>query len=244
MKFVFPDDILVGIDDVFFQPNFNSLVKNCTKNKIVIFIQNIQKIPFKYKDLALNNHPDHSVFSMSLNSYEILQKKLNYKELYYIPDYIINWSNFFNYKINFVKNNNTLILIENSNNEINENKIKKMVPKYISNITYNIINITKLSEQNYKDSIIDTIKEYKYIITDNIYIMKLSAIYSTSCVVMEKNQTKEMNDIFKNLDYIKYIHDIKDLEKNLIELINITSLNFNYTKIYNQYYDKIISEFR
>ena len=244
MKFVFPDDILVGIDDVFFQPKFNSLVKNCPKNKIVLFIQNIQNITFNYKDLALNNHPDHSVFSMNLNSYELFQKKLNYKELYYIPDYIINWSNFFNYKINFVKNNNTLILIENSTNEMNENKIKKMVSKYISNITYNIINITKLSEQNYKDSIIDTIKEYKYIITDNIYIMKLSAIYSTSCVVMEKNQTKEMNDIFKNLDYIKYIHDIKDLEKNLIELINITSLNFNYTKIYNQYYDKIISEFR
>ena len=143
-----------------------------------------------------------------------------------------------------MKNNKTLILIENSNKEITENKIKKMVSKHISNINYNIINITKLLEEKYENSIIDMIKEYKYIITDNIYIMELSAIYSTSCVIIRKNQTQEVNDIFKNLDYIKYIHDIKDLEKNLIELINITSLNFNYTKIYNQNYDKIISQFR
>ena len=246
MKYVFPDDIFVGIDDVFFQPKFNTFVKNCPKNKIVLFIQNIQKIPFKYNELALNNHSDHSVFSINLDSYQFLQKKLNNTQLYYIPDFIINWGNFFNYKINLVKNNNTLILIGNSTKEINENKIKKMVSKYIPNITYNIINTTKLLEQNYENSIINMIKEYKYIITDNIYIMKLSAIYSTSCVIIEKNQTQEVNNIFKNLDYIKYIHDIKDLEKNLIELINIASLNFNfnYTKIYNQYYDKIISEFR
>ena len=244
MNFIFPDDIFVGIDDVFFQPKFNSMVKDYPNNKIVLFIQNIQKISFKYNDLALNNHPDHSVFSINLNSYEVLQKKLNYKQLYYIPDFIINWNNFFNYKINLVKNNNTLILIENSTNEITENKIKKMVSKHISNINYNIINITKLLEEKYENSIIDMIKEYKYIITDNIYIMELSAIYSTSCVIIRKNQTQEVNDIFKNLDYIKYIHDIKDLEKNLIELINITSLNFNYTKIYNQNYDKIISQFR
>ena len=244
MNFIFPDDIFVGIDDVFFQPKFNSMVKDYPNNKIVLFIQNIQKISFKYNDLALNNHPDHSVFSINLNSYEVLQKKLNYKQLYYIPDFIINWNNFFNYKINLVKNNNTLILIENSTKEITENKIKKMVSKHISNINYNIINITKLLEEKYENSIIDMIKEYKYIITDNIYIMELSAIYSTSCVIIRKNQTQEVNDIFKNLDYIKYIHDIKDLEKNLIELINITSLNFNYTKIYNQNYDKIISQFR
>ena len=194
--------------------------------------------------MALNNHPDHSVFSMSSNSYEVLKKKMDYKTIYYFPDLISNLSNIFNYKINLIKNNNTLILIENSTNEINEKKIKKMFPNYISNITYNKLNGTKLLEENYKNSIIDMINEYKFIITDNMHIMKLSAIHSTSCIVIEKEQAQEVNNIFKNLDYIKFIHDIKDLEKNFIELINITSINSNYTNIYNQYYDKIISEFR
>jgi len=243
-NYLFPDDILVGIDEAFFQPKLNSLIKYFTKNRIVLFIQNIQAIPYKFNDLAINNHSNHSVFIFNLNSYEILQNKLNYKKLYYIPDFIINWSNFFNYKININKNNNSLILIENITNDINEKNIKKQIPKHISNVAYNIINGTKLLEESYEDSLIDMIKKYKYIITDNKHIMKLSAIYSTSCVMIEKEKTQEENDIFNNLDYIKYIHDIKDLEKNLIELINITSLDFNYTNIYNQDYDKIISEFR
>ena len=47
-KFVFSDDILVGIDDAFFQPKLNNLISKHPKNKIVLFIQNIERIPFEY----------------------------------------------------------------------------------------------------------------------------------------------------------------------------------------------------
>ena len=98
-------------------------------------------------------------------------------------------------------------------------------------------------EDNY-ENYIPIFNEYKLIITDNLYIMKLSAIYSTSCILFNNNYTEEVNEILKNLDYIKYIHDIKDLEKNIIQLIIMPLKNYNYTKLYNQYFEQVLKEFR
>jgi hypothetical protein len=74
--------------------------------------------------------------------------------------------------------------------------------------------------------------------------MKLSAIYSTSCILFKNDYTLEVNKIWNNLDYIKYIHDIKDLEQNMIELKIISSQNYKYTKIYNDYFEQVLKEFR
>ena len=144
------------------------------------------------------------------------------------------------------KNNTILILFGNPINNIifNESNISNIKSKLYINITYqNIINETQILEDNY-ENITKIIKEHKLIITDNLSIMELSAIYSTSCIVFNNNHSEEVNEIFKNLDYIKYIHDIKDLEKNIYELLMIdSSINYNYTKLYNQYYEDVLKEF-
>ena len=144
------------------------------------------------------------------------------------------------------KNNNILIWFGNQTNNIyfNENNITNIILQYFNNINFqNITNETKLLEDNY-ENYIPIFNEYKLIITDNLYIMKLSAIYSTSCILFNNNYTEEVNEILKNLDYIKYIHDIKDLEKNIIQLIIMPLKNYNYTKLYNQYFEQVLKEFR
>ena len=157
-----------------------------------------------------------------------------------------NWANFFNYKLNMNKNNNILIWFGNQTNNIyfNENNITNIILQYFSNITFqNITNETKLLEDNY-ENYISIFNEYKLIITDNLYIMKLSAIYSTSCILFKNDYALDVNKILNNLDYIKYIHDIKDLEKNIFELMITSSIDYNYTKLYNQYYEEVLREFR
>ena len=193
-----------------------------------------------------------SFFGLNSESYNIAQKYINLTnpinstKLYYIPNFIENWANFFNYKLNMHKNNTILILFGNPINNIkfNESNIKNINSKIFIDITFqNIINETKILEDNY-ENITKIIKKHKLIITDNLYIMELSAIYSTSCILFNNNHSEEVNEIFKNLDYIKYIHDIKDLEKNIFELMITSSIDYNYTKLYNQYYEEVLREFR
>ena len=250
VKFIYPSDILVSIDEVLYQLKYDSKIKYFSKNKIILFAQNIQNsIIDRKRQYDLNSH---SIFALNSESYEIAKNNINLynsnnsTQLYYIPNFLENWANFFNYKLNMNKNNNILIWFGNETNNIyfNENNITNIISKYFSKITFqNITNETKLLEDNY-ENYISIFNEYKLIITDNLYIMKLSAIYSTSCILFKNNYSVDVNKILNNLDYIKYIHDIKDLEQNMIELIIISSQIYNYTKIYNQYFEQVLKEFK
>jgi hypothetical protein len=249
-KFVFLVDIFVSIDDILYQPICDALRRYYPKNKIIFFAQNLQMSVINRKQVKPIN--SRSFFGLNSESYNIAQKYINLTnpinstKLYYIPNFIENWANFFNYKLNMHKNNTILILFGNPINNIkfNESNIKNINSKIFIDITFqNIINETKILEDNY-ENITKIIKKHKLIITDNLYIMELSAIYSTSCILFNNNHSEEVNEIFKNLDYIKYIHDIKDLEKNIFELMITSSIDYNYTKLYNQYYEEVLREFR
>ena len=249
VKFIFPTDILVSIDDVLYQSKYDAIMKYFSKNKIIFFAQNIQNpIIDRKKEYTLNSH---TIFGLNIESYDVAKNYINLTnsdnstQLYYIPNFLENWANFFNYKLNMNKNNNVLIWFGNQANNIYfyENNITNIISQYFSNITFQkITNETKLLEDNY-EKYIPIFNEYKLIITDNLYILKLSAIYSTSCILFKNNYAEEVNKILKNLDYIKYIHDIKDLEKNMREII-FSSNNYNYENLYNQYFDQVLKEFR
>jgi hypothetical protein len=249
-KFVFLVDIFVSIDDILYEPVCDELRRYYPKNKIIFFAHNLSmSVINRNKVKPINSR---SFFGLNSESYQIAQQYINLTnpinstKLYYIPNFIENWANFFNYKLNMHKNNTILILFGNPINNIkfNESYIKNINSKIFIDITFqNIINETKILEDNY-ENITKIIKKHKLIITDNLYIMELSAIYSTSCILFNNNHSEEVNEIFKNLDYIKYIHDIKDLEKNIFELMITSSIDYNYTKLYNQYYEEVLREFR
>jgi glycosyltransferase involved in cell wall biosynthesis len=200
LKFIFPADILVSIDDLLYQSKYDSIIKYFSKNKIISFAQNIQNPIFKKKEYTLNSHV---IFGLNSQSYEIAKNYINLinsnnsTQLYYIPNFLENWANFFNYKLNMNKNNNILIWFGNQTNNIyfNESNITNIISQYFSNIAFqNITNETKLLEDNY-ENYISIFNEYKLIITDNLYIMKLSAIYSTSCILFKNDYTLEVNKI-------------------------------------------------
>jgi len=249
-KFVFQVDIFVSIDDILYQPICDSLRKYYPRNKIIFFAQNLQMSVINRKNIKPIN--SRSFFGLNSESYQIAQQYINLTnpinstKLYYIPNFIENWANFFNYKLNMNKNNTILILFENPINDIkiNVSNIANINSNSTLNITIkNIINEAKLFEDN-NENAAKLIKKNKLIITDNLRIMELSAIYSTSCIVFNNNHSEEVNQIFKNLDYIKYIHDIKDLEKNIFELmIASSSIDYNFTELYNQY-EEVLREFR
>ena len=51
VKFIFPADILVSIDDVLYQSKYDSIIKYFSKNKIISFAQNIQNPIFKKRNI-------------------------------------------------------------------------------------------------------------------------------------------------------------------------------------------------
>ena len=67
--------------------------------------------------------------------------------------------------------------------------------------------------------------------------MELSTLYFTSCILYV-NSSQNIKRKY-NLNYIKYIYNIKDLEKNLIDLKGISNNN-----IYNLYKNLSLNSFK
>jgi hypothetical protein len=90
--------------------------------------------------------------------------------------------------------------------------IIKIVLKYYKNIT-----IINSKYDFYKES--NSIKIYRLVLTDSPYLLKLSAINFISCILLKANSYEDNNfNLINKLNYIKYIYDLKQLEKTIFQL--------------------------
>ena len=226
LNYIYPNDIIFGLNNLIFQNKFLKIIKKFNKNKIILLNNNI------YRNFINRNTYNSSsnlfIYSFNTNSNDIINNKLCF-----LSNNIINLANYFNYIINLKNiNNNYTVFFDNYNNrklEVIESIIHQKLEENqtifnLTKIFHNIKNIKNLID------IINIIRKSKIIITDNFYIMELSALSFVSCLLYGNiTENKYVNVILKlNLNYIKYIDDINKLEKQLIYLED-------KSKEYNEY---------
>ena len=217
INYVNIEDILVVFDKILYKYYIEYLIQIFPNNKILLFTENfyiINKIENNY-----SNNINIKKYILKKNKKKV---KFNYNQNY-IKDYLIYLSNFFNYK-KYKTNNNILVLFNekqtNNNKEIIINIISKNI---VGDITFlDDLSSKKINQKN--KYLINLLTKYKIVITDNINIMKISAINYISCIFISKDNYLNLNDNIKNniknFDYIKYIHSINELEINIIEIKN------------------------
>ena len=222
LNFIFPNDILIGLDDIIFNSRFNSIINSYPDNKIIIFCQNINE-SIVDSNINLTNNSNIIVYSFDNKCYELLKNIVNKEKLFFYPNFILHLSNFFNYK-NSLANNSILIVFESNLSYIEQTKIENIIMKYYENLNY-----LKTIENINLNSLIEIIQSNQLILTDNTLLMELSAIYFTSCILFMNNKKIESNILLINkLDYIKYIYNFDDLENNIIKLKKLDN-NFDRT---------------
>jgi hypothetical protein len=105
---------------------------------------------------------------------------------------------------------------------MDKNTILKIVLKYYKNIQ--IINSIY---DFYNKS--NSIKNYRLILTNSPYLLKLSAINFISCILLKANSYEDNNyNLINKLNYIKYIYDLEQLEKTILQL-TMNLINYNIT---------------
>ena len=231
INYIYPNDLIIGIDEIFFDGEYIIPSNLYLTNKIIIFTQKINETIINKNTFLLNNY-NYKIFILNETSFEMIKQIKQINHLYYLPDFITNLANLFNRERNKLKENILIILNNNKANIFNQ-IFKKILYKYFSEVNFynRSLNINNTS------NLIKLISEYNIILTDNIYIMNLSAISFISCIIYNNtNKYKSIN----NLDFIKYVNDINELEKTIIALKN-SSNSFNQEK-YFQYYSLIKNE--
>ena len=65
----------------------------------------------------------------------------------------------------------------------------------------------------------NSIKNYRLVLTNSPYLLKLSAINFISCILLKGNSYEDNNyNLINKLNYIKYIYDLKQLEKTILQI--------------------------
>ena len=231
INYIYPNDLIIGIDNIFFDEEYIIPNNLYLTNKIIIFTQKISESIID-KNIYLYNNVNYKIFILNETSFKMLEQIKKISHLYYISDYIQNLANLYNQKRNKLKNNILIILNKNQIN-ISNQIFKNILYKYFNEVTFYDKILNKCNTSN----LIKFISGYAMILTDNIYIMNLSVISFISCILY--NNTNKYKSINK-LDFIKYVNDINELEKTIIILKN-SSNSFSQEK-YLQYYNLIKNE--
>ena len=220
-KYIFPNDILIGFDNFFFDCNNSNIVELFSKNKIILFSQFVD-LNKSNKDVFQNYNSNLTAYAFNYNSYQILSQITKKENLYYAPNFITGLANSFNYNIS-LKNNKVLIYF-NETIKVDKKTIIKIVLKYYKNIT-----IINSKYDFYKNS--NSIKNYQLVLTNSPYLLKLSAINFISCILLKTNSYEDNNyNLINKLNYIKYIYDLEQLEKTIVQL-KMNLIKYNITNL-------------
>ena len=222
LTYIFPNDIIIGLDETIFNSNFNKIINNYSNNKIIIFCQNINEKKINL-NINLMNNPNIIAYTFNSDSYEIMRKIIKKENLFFFPGFIIHAANFFNFKNSLIENN-ILIVLEKNISYFNDTIITNIISKYYTEINY-LNSIEKINLNN----LLEIIQRSQLILTDNPNLMELSAIHFVSCILFKNNKENENNtDLINKLDYIKYVYNLEELEENIIKLKKLSN-NFEKT---------------
>ena len=222
LTYIFPNDIIIGLDDTIFNSKFNKIINSYSNNKIIIFCQNINESKINL-NINLMNNPNIIAYTFNNYSYEIMRKIIKKENLFFYRGFIIHAANFFNFK-NSLMNNNILIILEKNISNVNGTIIKNITSKYYTEINY-LNSIEKINLNN----LIEIIQRNQLILTDNLNLVELSAIHFISCILFKNNNENENNtNLINKLDYIKYVYNLEELEENIIKLKKLSN-NFDKT---------------
>ena len=216
-KYIFPNDILIGFDNFFFDCNNSEIANLYSKNKIILFIQYIDLNKFN-KDAFQKYNSNLTIYALNNNSYKILSQITKKENLYYVPNFIVDLANSFNYNTSL--NNNRVLIYFNGTIKMDKNTIIKIVSKYCKYITI----INSINDFYNKSN---SIKNYRLVLTNSPYILNISTINYISCILLKTNSNEDNNyNLINKLNYIKYISDFKQLETTIFQLtMNLTKYN-------------------
>lgn len=184
--YIYNNDILIGINNIFFTSELSFIINSHSNNRLIVFSNELNKEQDKDYNIKKDNlyleFLNHAHFE---NNYNSLSEPI----FHFISSSLI-----FHY-IRKNKINKILFLFTNKYDDIDDlKKYFKMIRlknsadfKYI-HYPINIINL------------INIIKKYKFIITNNDIIVKLSSTLFISCSLLERNITQsQMSKLFRTV---------------------------------------------
>ena len=231
-------------------------ITNFPDNKIIslqqtIFFSNTEagKKELEVSKKIYNDHEDLTVIARDYHSFKLAQKYFPKCKTMVYPDFVLYLDTYFNREPE-VQRENILLCLRNDTESIINDEIRHEIKEYIRDFgeyctefdTTFDYNILKENIEKELKTTLQLFRRHELIITDRFHGVIFSVLTKTPCIALGTVDHKLTDSIkwFKNLNYVYYIDNLKNLP-NAIE-IAINADNFNNDDWNGLYFDHLKSD--
>lgn len=235
------------------------VIQNFPDNKIVslpqtIFFSNTAKgkKELETSKKIYNQHNDLTIIGRDSYSFELAKKYFPNCKTLVCPDFVLYLNSFYNTTSDVPRENILLCLRNDSESIINE-EIRSQIKKHMTNFgelytEYDTTLNHNISRENREKEFISALslfRKHKFTITDRFHGVIFSVITKTPCIVLKTVDHKLTDSIkwFKNLNYVFYVEDLKQLPKAMEDASSIQYFNTEEwdESYFSQLKDKILN---
>lgn len=228
------------------------------KNKIIIFPQTVTysnddfgKNQLKQSKEIYSKHQNLNIVARDKKSYKFLKENFCENNIFLTPD-IVLYGNKINESENIVRTNKVIFCFrKDKETSITQNDIKNIEKShFLKNfkICYmdTVLNRNVFPDKRRKEiaDFLDNFYSAKLVITDRLHGMIFSAITGTPCIALgnSNGKVKAVYDWLKQIDYLKYVDNINDLENEFYALHIEKKYTYDFELLkdkFNDLYDLI-----
>lgn len=237
------------------QKRVENVIKTFPNNKIVIFPQTVfftdnneGKLVEEKAKTVFSSHKNLVICAREKKSYSLMKELFKNAKIILIPDIVLYLDEF---KNNNVRDGILLCLRSDPEAKLKKDDRKEIfdiASKYDKNIkwTDTVINEVILQDerQKYFNEKLEEFSKSKLVITDRLHGMIFAAMTKTPCIVMGNynHKVKGVYEWMKDLQYVKYIDSLNDIE-NVIKLLYNLKVE-KYNCLNKKLYEQLIKELK
>lgn len=184
------------------------------------------------------------IFARENISFEQLKKTYNENDVQLTPDIVL----YLNRQKSNVKRNGIIFAIrEDKEKKVSKKQMDEII-EIAKNVNKNVIitdtvinkNILKDDRATVLEKKLEQFRKARLVVTDRLHGMIFAAITGTPCLAFSNSdhKIKGVYEWIKNLGYIIYLEDYKNVEEEMKRLYNMDTQNYDNSK-FLQEYDKI-----
>lgn len=171
-----------------------------------------------------NNHKSLDIYVREPISYELIKDA--YKNVYLMPDMVM----YLNNKLPIFERNGCLLCLRNDTERTmskeDEEKTLGILSKHFDTVTLTDTvvprNVCAGDREEEVYAKLNEMRKSKLVVTDRLHGMVFSAIAETPCIVL-KSKSHKLKGCYQwisNLDYIRFVDNIEELDKAIKDLVD------------------------
>lgn len=230
----------MGVEWFFYEDMIRTVIRKLRHNRIIVLPQTIDYGKSEYAKREFENskriyakHSDLHLIAREKYSYEIMKKAYPQNDVLLMPDIVLS----LNFSLPHLHRDGILLCfrrdVEKSLPTTAEKEIRDFCGRYSESVRFTDTVLEHPVEPAAREQEVtrklEEFKRARLVITDRLHGMIFCAITGTPCIALSNynHKVKGVYEWIRNLEYIKYLEEYRDIPKYAGKLLNLKTCDYD-----------------